>query len=63
MTEQRLPRQIRIRLTEEMARALYDLAVHEKRLTTDQAAILLRDRLIELGCLGDVPAVKNGAQG
>jgi hypothetical protein len=46
-----------------MARALYELAVREKRLTTDQAAILLRDRLIELGCLGDVPAVKNGAQG
>jgi hypothetical protein len=34
-----------------MAAALYDLSVREKRVATDQAAILLRDRLIELGYL------------
>ena len=51
MTEKRLPRQVRIRLTEEMAEALYDLSVREKRVPPDQAEILLRDRLIELGYL------------
>lgn len=52
MQQQRLPRRIYIPLTEEMAQALYAIAVHEKRVTTDQAAILLRDRLIQLGYLG-----------
>jgi hypothetical protein len=51
MTEQRLPRFVRVRLTEEMAQALYALSVREERVPTDQAKILLRDQLIKLGYL------------
>ncbi len=51
----RLPRRIQIPLDEKMARALFDLAVREKRTTTDQTAILVRDRLIELGYLDGAP--------
>jgi hypothetical protein len=51
MAEKRFPRQVRVQLTEEMSKALYELSVRERRVPPDQAAILLRDRLVELGYL------------
>ncbi len=60
MAEQRLPRSVRIRLTEKMAKALYELSVRERRVPPDQATILLRDRLIELGYPVQDEALKAG---
>lgn len=51
MNNLKLPKRIQIPLTDEMAAALYTSAVRNKRVTRDEAMILLRERLIQLGLL------------
>jgi hypothetical protein len=50
--ENRLPKNIRVSLTPDMAQALLELSIREKRLTRDQAYCLILDGLIRLGLLG-----------